>query len=162
MFAEDYIIGNMELLLPNWWTISSTKAFLSNLLLVFSTLCKYNRRLEYQRRWICYWLFGKDVFSLILYFLFLEDCIWRVEDWSLIGNLFDWVVLSQRRCTVFIKWNKLELDLSWGQRSGEKLRNRMLYRSMGGVPQLSVAIIYICKEGKTLFIRTENDRNTRS
>ena len=145
MFAEDYIIGNMELLLPNWWTISSTKAFLSKLLFVFSTLCKYNRRLEYQRRWICYWLFGKDVFSLILYFLFLEDCIWRVEDWSLIGNLFDWVVLSQRRCTVFIKWNKLELDLSWGQRSGEKLRNRMLYRSMGGVPQLSVAIIYICK-----------------
>ena len=42
------------------------------------------------------------------------------------------------------------------------------YRGCGAIlrssrtgPRLSVAIIYICKEGETLFIRTENDRNTR-
>ena len=77
--------------------------------------------------------------SFISYFWFVS-CYrrlhWRVEDWSFIAkyelsqfvdNLFNWVFCSSKKMHKFIKWNKLELDLSFQQCSGTKdteLRNK--------------------------------------
>ena len=96
MFAEDYIIGNMELLLPNWWTISSTKAFLSNLLFVFSTLCKCNRRLEYREDGSAIGFLAKMFFLSFCIFSFLKIAFgeWKI-DLSLAISLIELFFLKE-------------------------------------------------------------------